>query len=503
MAEIATGKCVDAIDLEPRHRKMVNSVLARNVPFKLVWAYGSRVKWNANERSDLDCVVFGASEDEIYQTREAFAQSDIPFEVQVFSWEELPEDFHHNILSAYYVLRTEGDWGERLLHSITDKIGSGATPKGGSNAYQDEGISLMRSQNVLDFTFSPEGLAYINDDQPDKLKNVIVNENDVLLNITGDSVARCCIVNGQYLPARVNQHVAIIRVSPKDADHRFVFYHLQHTKPDLLSQSEIGATRRALTKGIIENLIIPYPHFCEQKAIAEVLASLDDKIDLLHRQNQTLESLAETLFKQWFIVEASDDWEPACLPDEFNFTMGLSPPGSSYNEDGEGMPMFQGNADFTFRFPDNRIYTTEPKRVAHRFDTLISVRAPVGEQNMAGGDCCIGRGLAAFRYKRNPAYYTYTYYKLKSLMDEIKQFNETGTVFGSISKKDFEAFSITLPPSTLVDDYELEVKPINDKLIQNCAHIRTLETLRDTLLPKLMSGAVRVQYDPTSSEEAA
>ncbi|MDP7221970.1 MAG: restriction endonuclease subunit S [Alphaproteobacteria bacterium] len=389
-----------------------------------------------------------------------------------------------------------GEWQEIPLKKLTNKIGSGATPRGGSNAYKEEGISLIRSQNVLDLKFSYDGLAFIDDQQAEKLNNVEVCENDVLLNITGDSVARCCLVDKNCLPARVNQHVAIIRVLPEKADHRFILYALQFLKPELLSQSEIGATRRALTKGMIEDFTIYTPEtFSQQRAIAKVLFSLDEKIDLLYRQNKTLEAFAEALFRHTFIDNVEDDWEDGKLPDEFDFTMGLSPPGSSYNEDGEGIPMYQGNADFEFRFPRRRVYTTEEKRLAEKYDTLISVRAPVGEQNMAFEKCCIGRGVAAFRYKRNANYYSYTYFKLRSLMDQVKQYNDTGTVFGSINKKDFENLDIIIPPNGLIDEYQGQVKPLDDKVITNCIQIKTLENLRDTLLPKLMSGEVRVQYE--------
>lgn len=114
---------------------------------------------------------------------------------------------------------------------------------------------------------------------------------------------------------------------------------------------------------------------------------------------------------------------------------------------------------------------------------------------MAKKECCIGRGVVAFRYKVNHDFYTYTYFKLESLTGEIKKFNDEGTVFGSISKGDFQKMEITIPPDNLVGKYETEVKPINDKVIKNCGQIRTLQSLRDTLLPKLMSGEVRVQYD--------
>jgi type I restriction enzyme S subunit len=111
---------------------------------------------------------------------------------------------------------------------------------------------------------------------------------------------------------------------------------------------------------------------------------------------------------------------------------------------------------------------------------------------MAEKECCIGRGVAAFRYKENHGFYTYTYFKLESLMEEIKKFNDEGTVFGSISKSDFQKMEIVIPPDDLVKKFEAEVRPMNDKVIKNCGQIRTLQFLRNTLLPKLMSGEVRI-----------
>jgi len=274
---------------------------------------------------------------------------------------------------------------------------------------------------------------------------------------------------------------------------KYLYYFLKNME---LNQHAQGSSHPLVTQTLLNSLDIEISEEeLEQKTIASVLSSLDDKIDLLHRQNKTLEAMAETLFRQWFVEEAQEDWEDGKIPDEFDYTMGSSPPGESYNEMGDGIPMFQGNADFEFRFPQKRIFTTDPKRFAEKYDTLISVRAPVGAQNMANEKCCIGRGVAAFRCKRNNNYYTYTYFKLKSFMKEIQSFNDTGTVFGSISKADFEAFEIVIPPSKLIDKYQAEVKPIDDKVIANTMQIRTLEKLRDTLLPKLMSGEVRVEYE--------
>jgi len=189
-------------------------------------------------------------------------------------------------------------------------------------------------------------------------------------------------------------------ILPDNEKYRFDFmYYLLKTigLEELNEDSAVPGLNRntAYSQDI---LLPPLP---EQRAIASVLSSLDDKIDLLHRQNKTLEAMAETLFRQWFVEEADEGWGNGVLPDEFDFTMGQSPPGSSYNQEAIGMPMFQGNADFGFRFPEERVYTTDPKRLAYPHDTLISVRAPVGAQNMAKKECCIGRGVAAFRYKNN------------------------------------------------------------------------------------------------------
>lgn len=202
---------------------------------------------------------------------------------------------------------------ETPLKEITVKIGSGSTPTGGSGAYKETGVSLIRSQNVLDFSFTNNGLAFIDEEQAHALRNVIVEPQDVLLNITGDSVARCCSAPREWLPARVNQHVAIIRANPKHLDSLFLKYSLISIKDELLSLSEIGGTRNALTKSMLENLKLFVPSVIEQKAIASVLSSIDNKIDLLHRQNKTLESMANTLFRQWFIEESQDEWPEATL----------------------------------------------------------------------------------------------------------------------------------------------------------------------------------------------
>ena len=197
-----------------------------------------------------------------------------------------------------------GNWPLVRLSELVTKIGSGATPRGGAEAYLENGpFALIRSQNVLDFEFKYDGLAYIDDLQAKQLEGVSVESGDILINITGDSVARVCIVDPEVLPARVNQHVSIIRADPAELNQRYLFYVLASPvfKQHLLSIAGSGATRNALTKGDLEKVMVPRPSLSEQASISSLLGSIDDRIDLNRRMIASLEEVARTLFKDWFV----------------------------------------------------------------------------------------------------------------------------------------------------------------------------------------------------------
>jgi len=189
--------------------------------------------------------------------------------------------------------------------------------------------------------------------------------------------------------------------------------------------------------------------------------------------------------------EIPEGWEVGCVDDEFDLTMGQSPPGHTYNEVGDGLPFYQGRTDFGFRFPTRRVYCTTPTRLAKKGDTLISVRAPVGDVNMAAEDCAIGRGVAAARHKTGSRSYTYQF--MLAQADVFARFEAEGTVFGSISKKDFHAIACVVPPRGLVEVFERRVAPLDDRIEVTDQDSRTLAALRDALLPKLISGELRVK----------
>jgi type I restriction enzyme, S subunit len=279
----------------------------------------------------------------------------------------------------------------------------------------------------------------------------------------------------------------------KNFDQNFLYYFLANWEfVNTANTADSGTRMPRADWNFLKDTEWLLPSLSEQTAIASILSSLDNKIDLLHRQNKTLEELAETLFN-YLLSNDSKDSKIGKLSDEFDFTMGQSPPGESYNESRDGMVFFQGRTDFGFRFPEPRLYTTDPKRLAKKYETLISVRAPVGDMNIAFEDCCIGRGLSSFRYKKVPKLFSYTFYKLKYLKDEISQFEDNGTVFGSISKDDFSRIDLLIPSFEIAEKIDRIISPLDKKIFANHIQIQILQKLRDSLLPKLMSGEVRVK----------
>ena len=256
-------------------------------------------------------------------------------------------------------------------------------------------------------------------------------------------------------------------------------------------KSMVGSSgRQRVQTDVVKNLEIDVPPLVDQEKIGSFLKSFDDKIALNDKINKNLEQQAQTIYQQMFIDNASSDSTEGTLSDIADITMGQSPSGSSYNEDGNGTIFFQGRAEFGFRFPTVRLYTTEPKRMACANDTLMSVRAPVGDLNVAHTDCCIGRGLAAIHSKNN--HQSFVLYTMFSLKKQLDVFNGEGTVFGSINRNSLNEMPILIPSSEKLDEFEALVAPMDATIRNNYDEICRLEQLRDSLLPQLMSGELDV-----------
>lgn len=391
------------------------------------------------------------------------------------------------------------EWQVVSLGQITSKIGSGATPRGGGESYKESGIALIRSQNVLDFKFSTNGLAFIDDAQAYELRSVSVERDDVLLNITGDSVARCCVVPDYILPARVNQHVAIVRANKDIAESHFIYYMLQSIKEELLIQSEIGATRNALTKGMIEGLKLSLPSLPEQKAIASLLSSLDDKIDLLHRQNTTLERMAETLFRQWFVEEAQEDWEEYKVSDfAEHLKQGVNPAQNPFVEyhhyslpafDESQRPVFELGSEILsnkYRVLENTILVS---KLNPRFPRIWAI------QNLPSINSVCSTEFQIFKPKQDNLYaYLYFLFGSSQARDALEMAaSGTSGSHQRVRPEDMLNITTQLPSISKAIDFSETTQPYIHKITANRKQIQTLEKLRDNLLPKLMSGEVRVR----------
>ena len=206
--------------------------------------------------------------------------------------------------------------------------------------------------------------------------------------------------------------------------------------------------------------------------------------------NKNLQAQAQAIYAHMFIDGADESWAQGLLSDIATITMGQSPKGDTYNETGTGTVFFQGRAEFGFRFPTRRLYTTDPKRMAKTNDVLMSVRAPVGDLNVAYEDCCIGRGLGAIH--SNDGHQSFVLYTMFALRDQLDVFNGEGTVFGSINRDALNSIPISIPPHEDVDKFEAIVSPMDATIRNNYEESVRLQLMRDSMLPKLMSGELDV-----------
>ena len=530
------------IDLNPKHFEIVQHILAKYVPGCEVRAFGSRVKWTARDYSDLDLAVVGSKPLTLRQTSqlaEAFEESNLPIRVDVLDWHTISEEFkkiiteEYNVIQGSEAVKTNEEFGtipknSRIKNNRWDVVKLGDVVKINPRrilpkkekafhlAMKDVEVYRREITSHSTKEFRGSGARFQNGD------TLLARITPCLEN--GKTVYVDCLKPNQ-IGHGSTEFIVLSGIEDK-TDNLFIYYLARD--PSLRTfaiHSMQGSTGRqrvdADSLGLFEFLLPPIE---EQRRIAHILGTLDDKIELNRQMNETLEATARAIFRSWFVnfdpVKAKmEGHKPACMDTEtaalfssafqdsalgkipmrwqantidkdFNLTMGQSPPGSTYNEDGEGMLFYQGRRDFGFRYPTQRVYCTAPKRFAGKGDTLVSVRAPVGDINMVSEKCSIGRGVAAIRHKTRSR--SYTYYTMQSLQEIFSRYEAEGTVFGSINKTDFQTLPCLRPPNEIVEAFERLVFPLDQTIENNENESRTLAQTRDTLLPKLLSGEIHV-----------
>lgn len=446
------------------------------------------------------------------------------------------------------------------LSSLVRVKGGKRLPKGTNLQVQKNAHPYIRVRDMGEMFIPTENLEYVPDEVFPAIKNYIVNKDDILISIVG-TIGLISIVDDNHHLSSQTENCAKLH-GLNGLDVYYLYYYLtSNYGQEEIKRGTVGAVQAKLPLYAIENIDVIWPEKERRRSIALLLKSIDDKIHINRQINQTLEQMAQALFKSWFVdfdpvvdnaldagffeqdlafpdellrraearkavrdstasLEKSkplpdairqlfpaafeecaepslglggwvpQGWKPSNVGAEFDVTMGQSPPGSTYNEIGDGMPFFQGKTDFGFRFPSNRVYCTEPKRLARKHDTLISVRAPVGDINLAAEDCAIGRGLAAARHKSGSI--SFSYYSMNSLSKYFEVFEGEGTVFGSINQKDFNALPLIQYPSELITKFGEHCERWDQRIENITVEVLALTSLRDTLLPKLISGELRL-----------
>lgn len=420
------------------------------------------------------------------------------------------------------------------LSDVAELITKGTTPPKSMGGFSDVGVNYIKSESLsYSGAVDTSNLVKVSPEVHQKLKRSQLKEHDILYSIAGANLGKCGIVPPEILPANTNQAVAIIRLDQTKADARFVSFFLRN--PRFVRSVLAGVAQSAqpnVNLADIGRYELPALKLPQQKAIGEALGSLDDKIELNRRMNETLEEMARALFRDWFVdfgptrrkaagetdpaailggllpdpEKAAplaalfpdsfgnnglpEGWEERKIADDFDVEMGQSPPGSTYNEEGEGLPFFQGRRNFQFRFPEKRVFCSAPTRIAQSDWTLISVRAPVGDINRAWEKCCIGRGVGAMMHKKGWA--SFTYYVGLHLQTELASYDKDGTVFGSINQKQLKGLSLIGTNSSAAKAFDDLIAPMDAMIRNNTVENQTLAATRDLLLPKLMSGDLRL-----------
>ena len=362
---------------------------------------------------------------------------------------------------------------------------------------------------------SKDDLYYVGKIKPE----FIMEKGDIITPLTEQAIGllgSTAIIpeSGKYIQS---QDVAKVTCKKGMIDHDFAYYLIpSKCVKEQLSAAAQQTKIRHTSPDAIKACKVFVPPLSEQKKIASVLSALDDKIALNKKMNQKLEAMAKRLYDYWFVQydfpdknghpykttggpmtynptlkrEIPAGWDDGVLSDIANITMGQSPDGASYNEDGEGMIFYQGSTDFGMRFPTVRQYTTAPTRFAKKGDILMSVRAPVGAVNIANTDCCIGRGLSALNSKLGSL--SHLYFLIDVFKKTFENKNTVGTTFGSITKDELYALPVVIPDKSVIEQFEKMAKPIFDRQMKLGEESNRLTKLRDKLLPLLMNGQVLV-----------
>jgi type I restriction enzyme S subunit len=391
------------------------------------------------------------------------------------------------------------EWKEVKLSNHIDLISGYAFKSKDFLDHQEQGtLPVIKIKNVANGDVNLEKVVYHKYD--DSLSRYLLSKGDVLIAMTGNHPQAQTQVVGAVskykldLKALLNQRVGkIIPIGSTCLDFVYYFFKDNDTHRYLANESSGSANQANISKATIVGIETDFPEPTEQKAIAEVLSSLDDKIDLLHRQNKTLEQMAQTLFRQWFVEEAGEDWEERPLSSVANFLNGLACQKFPPKNEVDKLPVLKIKQLRNGFSDDCDWCTTDIKSeyIVESGDIIFSWSASLMVKIWDGEKCILNQHLFKVTSDKFPKWFYYLWSK-HHLAEFVSISSSHATTMGHIKRGDLDDAMVLVPsPEELVLMTD-EIQPLIEKQISNSKQIRTLESLRDILLPKLMSGEIRV-----------
>lgn len=378
---------------------------------------------------------------------------------------------------------------------------------------KEEGIPVYEQQNAI---YNNRNFRYFIDKEKfENMKRFAVKENDLIISCSG-TVGATSIIKKNDEIGIISQALLILRPDVEKVIPEFLYYFFKSSKGynSIISRSTGSVQINIAKREIIQDIVIDIPKLDVQKKIIDILSLLDTKIELNNEMNKTLEEMAQALFKRWFvdfefpnedgepykssggeIVESEigmipKGWNVKILNDISTITMGVSPSSSSYNEENIGLPLLNGAADFQGKLIRPSKYTSEPKKICNIGDMVFGVRATIGNIVFADEEYALGRGVAAVKPTYN-YYRELIYFILNNSMDKLIS-SASGSVFLNLKKADITDLKLCLNEKIVIKFHEVASNLIN-KIIENDKESEILKQQRDSLLPKLMSGEIRVE----------
>ena len=531
----------DNLDITPSQYRELEQLLQQHLPDVVVWAYGSRVTFKARPASDLDLVVFASDKQRrgVSDLRDALDESDLPFNVDVMVWDTMPEYFKPNIEQSYYIVQgheettEQRQWRNAKLRDICNKIVDcpHSTPK-----WIDDGVFVIKSQNVRNGRLN-QSIKNFTDEETyeQRSKRIRLRANDII--VTREApMGEVCILPPNF-KCCLGQRMVALRANESIVVPKYLLFAMQskQVQHQISFNEGTGSTVSNMRIPALEVLEIPIPDIQSQKAIAHILGSLDDKIELNQKTNQVLEDIAKAIFKSWFIdfdpVRAKTEGRPTGLPseigdlfpDEFvESEIGKTPKGweSGVIED---LVSFQGGYAFDSKdwslngtipvikirnvkrllvncndcsMVDESTVTGLERFALQRGDILIGMTGYVGEigivpkrKVMPYFNQRVGKISPTCEFDRSYI----LLYCCSTTFKELVQNKATGSAQANVSGKDIQNLPLLLSTKKLRHAFHRSVSDLYEKILVNEEENQLLSNLRDTLLPKLISGELHIR----------